>query len=491
MAFAVARFLWSNGLEEEEKYGKENSGSVVWMKEEVETASGLGRDNIMGTLPVNRLLLTMAWPMVLSMFIQGCYNIVDSIFVSYVSQDAFIALSLVYPVQLLLISVNVGIGVGINALLSRRLGERRYAEANDVAAHGYVIYLSFGLLFAVAGLLFARPFMELYSENQTVIEYGTTYLHIIMVFAFGVCLQFAGERMMQATGNPIWNMYIQASGAIVNLILDPILIFGWFGLPAMGITGAAVATVIGQCVGSLIGIYLVTQKVKQIHLSLRHFRPKLSIIGPIFRVGAPAIVVQSLSTFMSLGLNKIFSGYSEIYVAVLGAYFKIQSFVYMVVFGLGNAVVPIISFNFGARSRRRVDGTIRAAMITALISMCAGMVLLLAVPGLLLGLFNMEPAAVTLGIPALRIVSLSFMAAGASLVFSYAFQATNSNSFSLLLALLRQIIVLLPLAAALARVSPDLSWWAFPITEWGCCVLAVILFRHAHKKRIAPLEELL
>ena len=446
------------------------------------------QQNIMGVLPVNKLLFTMAWPMVLSMFIQGCYNIVDSIFVSFVSPDAFIALTLVYPLQTLMVSVNVGIGVGINALLSRRLGEGRYEEANDVAAHAYVIYLIFGVIWAVLGVLGARPFMELFSDNAAVIDYGTTYLYIIMIFAAGVCLQFAGERMMQATGNPVWNMYIQASGAVINLILDPILIFGWFGLPKMGIAGAAAATAIGEWCGSLIGLYLVIFKVKQIHVSLRHFRPKLYIIGPIFRVGAPAMAVQSLSTFMSLGLNKIFALHSETYVAVLGAYFKLQNFVYMVVYGLGNAVVPIISFNYGARSRSRVEGTIRAAMITALISMLAGTALLLAIPGPLLMLFNLTDEALRIGIPAVRIVSLSFAAAGASLVISYAFQATGSNSFSLLLALLRQIVLLLPLVMLLLRIDAALAWWAFPIVEGVCLILAVVLFKSAHKKHISVLE---
>ena len=440
--------------------------------------------NIMGTLPVNKLLLTMAWPMVLSMFIQGCYNIVDSIFVSFVSPDAFIALTLVYPLQTLMISVNVGIGVGINALLSRRLGEGsrrlgegRYDEANAVAAHAYVIYLVFGVIWAVLGVLIARPFMELFSDNAVVVEYGTTYLIIIMIFAAGVCLQFAGERMMQATGNPVWNMYIQASGAVVNLVLDPILIFGFFGLPKMGIAGAALATAIGQWCGALIGIYFVVFKVKEIHVSLRHFRPKLYIIGPIFRVGAPAMAVQSLSTFMSLGLNKIFASYSETYVAVLGAYFKLQNFVYMVVYGLGNAVVPIISFNYGARSKARVNGTIWAAMIAALVSMLAGTGLLLAIPGPLLMLFNLTDEALTIGIPAIRIISLSFAAAGASLVISYAFQATGSNGFSLLLALLRQIVFLLPLVMLLLQIDAALAWWAFPIAEVVSITLALLFVR--------------
>ena len=466
-------------------------------------------ENIMGTLPVRRLLLTMAWPMVLSMFIQGCYNIVDSIFVAYVSQDAFIALTLVFPIQTLLVSVNVGIGVGINALLSRRLGEGRYDDANAVAAHAYVIYLAFGVLCAVVGVYFARPFMELFSENTAVIEYGTVYLRIITLFAWGVCLQFAGERMMQATGNPIWNMYIQASGAVINLVMDPILIFGWFGFPALGIAGAALATVIGQSCGALIGIYLVRRHVRQIHVSFRHFRLRMDIIGPVFRVGAPAIVVQSLSTFMSLGLNKIFGLYSETYVAVLGAYFKLQNFIYMVVYGLGNAVVPMIAFNCGAHSRARVAGIgcgalplpsgfcahsrarvagiIRSAMAAAIVSMLAGMVLLLAVPGPLLGLFNLDSEALAIGIPAMRIVSLSFAAAGVSLVCSYTFQATGSNSASLVLALLRQIVILLPLAAVLLHTDPALTWWAFPIAEGVCLILALLLFRSAYRKRIAPL----
>lgn len=454
------------------------------------------QSNIMETLPVKKLLFTMSWPIVVSMVIQGCYNIVDSIFVSGISQDAFIALSLVYPVQMLMIAVNIGIGVGINALLSRRLGQKRYEQANDVAAHGYVLYLGFGLLFALIGLLFARPFMGLFSENSAVIEYGTTYLRIAMLFASGMGLQFAGERMMQATGNPIWNMYIQASGAVINIIFDPLLIFdslnlGFITIPCagLGIAGAALATVIAQWCGAFIGIYLVVRKVKQIQISFRHFRLKGEIVAPIFRVGVPAIIVQSLSTLMALGLNKLYSLYSEDHVAVLGAYFKIQYFAFTVLFGLGNAVVPMISFNHGARHRVRVEGIIRTAMVTGLVSMGVSTLILLLFPSALLSLFHLSPTAVEIGVPALRIIASSFVAAGICLVFSYTFQAVGSNSFSLLLALLRQMVILLPLAALLAHFHIALSWWAFPITEWFCCILSVLLYRHAHKMRIAPLEE--
>ena len=449
----------------------------------------LQTENIMGTLPVNRLLLTMAWPMILSMFIQGCYNLVDSIFVANVSQDAFIALSLVYPVQMLLISVNVGLGVGINTLLSRRLGERRQKEANDVAAHGVVLYLILGVLFAIIGALIAHPFMTLFSDVPAVIEAGTVYLGIVTLFSTGVCLQFAGERVMQATGNPIWNMYIQATGAIINLILDPILIFGLFGFPALGIAGAAIATVIGQWCGALIGVYAMAKKVRQIHISLRGFRLKKEILGPIFRIGLPATVVQSLATVMCLVLNKLYVNCSQDHVAVLGAYFKLQNFIFMVVFGLGNAVVPIISFNYGARSRSRVTGSIRAAMITALTSMAIGMIILLLFTDPLLSLFKLSPAAMEIGHSALRIISLSFVLAGAGLVFSYVFQAVGYNSYSLFLAVLRQIVVLLPLVAVLLQVDPNLSWWAFPIAECACFALAVVLFRRAYQKRIAVLED--
>ncbi len=451
----------------------------------------LQKENIMGILPVKKLIFVTVWPMVVSMFIQSCYNIVDSMFVAKFSPDAFIALSLIFPIQILVISLNVGIGVGINALLARRLGEQRYEEANRVAAHGYALYLLLGALYALFGIFFARGFMELFSDDGRIISYGVSYLRIVLIFGFGVCLQFAGERMMQATGNPIWNMYIQASGAAINVILDPILIFGWFGFPEMGVAGAALATVIGQWTGALIGIYLVKRKVKQIHVTLRHFKPEMDIILPILRVGVPAMLVQSLATVMSLGLNKIFSMYSEHYVAVLGAYFRIQNFIYLVVYSLGNVVVPVISYNFGAKDKTRVEETIRLCMIIGLVSVCIGGAALFLFPGPLLSLFSLKEEAMAVGIPAMRIVSASFLGGSVSLIFSYAFQALNCNRYSLLISLLRQMIVLLPLAIVLLAVRPILTWWAFPITEFGCMILAGILFKVAHKKQIATLGDVI
>ncbi len=449
----------------------------------------LQKENIMGTLPVKKLVFVTVWPMVISMFIQSCYGIVDSMFVAKFSPDAFIALSLIFPVQILVISLNVGIGVGINALLARRLGEQRYEEANRVAAHGYVLYLLLGVLYALFGIFFARGFMELFSDDAQVIAYGVSYLRIILILGFGVCLQFAGERMMQATGNPIWNMYIQASGALINVILDPILIFGLFGFPEMGVAGAALATVIGQWTGALIGIYLVKKKVRQIHVTLRHFKFDMEIIRPILRVGVPAMLVQSLATVMSLSLNKIFSMYSEDYVAVLGAYFRIQNFVYLVVYSLGNVVIPVVSYNFGARDRTRVEETIHLCMIIALVSVCAGGGLLFLIPGKLLSMFSLTETSMAVGIPAMRIVSVAFVGGGVSLIFSYAFQALNCNRYSLLISLLRQMIVLLPLAIVLLAVQPIYTWLAFPITEFSCMILAGILFKSAHKKQIATLGE--
>ena len=438
---------------------------------------------------MKKLIFTMAWPMALSMFIQSCYNIIDSIFVAQISPDAFLALSLIFPVQVLIISLNVGIGVGINALLARRLGERNQKEADAVAAHGVVLYLFLGCLYALFGIFCARGFMGLFSENPDVIEYGVTYMRIVLIFAFGVCMQFATERIMQATGNPIWNMYIQASGALLNVILDPILIFGWFGLPAMGIAGAALATVIGQWCGAMIGIYLVAKRVKQVRVTLRGFHPQLRIIGPIFRVGAPAMLVQSLTTVMSLGLNKIFSMYSETYVSVLGAYFKIQTFVYLVVFSLGNVVIPVVSFNVGARSRKRVEATIRMCMIIAVVSVCISGLPLLLIPGPILSMFSLPAEAMSVGIWAMRIVALAFVGGAMSQVFCYTFQAIGCNSFGLMIAVLRQMLVLLPLAFVLLQVNPVLTWAAFPITEYSVLVLAVLLFRAAYKKCIANLED--
>ena len=345
----------------------------------------------MAVMPVRRLLLNMAWPMMLSMLIQALYNLVDSMFVAQLSSDGFVALALVYPIQTLMIAVCVGTGVGFNALLARRLGEGRPDEANRVVANGYFVYLVCWVVFLVLGVGLAPVFMGLFAPGQPqVIDYGIQYLSIVTGASVGICMQFAGERTLQATGNTVGPMVIQGIGAVINLILDPLLIFGIGPFPRMEVAGAALATVLGQVVGMVVGLCMV-RRSSIVRLSFRGFRPDSAIIRTMFRVGVPAILVQALATVMNLGMNLILPLFTASGVFILGAYFKLQSFLFMPVNGLNNALIPIVSFNYGARQRSRITGVIHFALVLSAAIMAVGTVVFLAIPGPLLRLFDEMP----------------------------------------------------------------------------------------------------
>ncbi len=393
----------------------------------------------MAVMPVRRLLLNMAWPMMLSMLIQALYNMVDSMFVAQLSADGFVALSLVYPIQTLMISICVGVGVGYNALLARRLGEGRPEEANRVVAHGYFLYLACWVIFLVLGITLARPFMGLFAPGQPqVITYGAQYLSIVIGASVGVCMQFAGERTLQATGNTVGPMIIQGIGAVVNLILDPLLIFGIGPFPRLEVAGAAIATVLGQLVGMTVGLVMVRRN-SLVRLSFRGFRPDGAIIGPILRVGIPASLVQALATVMNLGMNLILPLFTASGVFILGAYFKLQSFLFMPVAGLNNALIPIVSFNYGAQQRERITGVIRFALAASIAIMAAGTVVMAVLPGPLLRLFEADAAVLAEGVPALRMIALSFVCAGVSVILCAALQALGAANASLVVSLLRQL----------------------------------------------------
>ena len=393
----------------------------------------------MAVMPVRRLLLNMAWPMMLSMLIQALYNLVDSMFVAQLSSDGFVALALVYPIQTLMIAVCVGTGVGFNALLARRLGEGRPDEANRVVANGYFVYLVCWVVFLVLGVGLAPVFMGLFAPGQPqVIDYGIQYLSIVTGASVGICMQFAGERTLQATGNTVGPMVIQGIGAVINLILDPLLIFGIGPFPRMEVAGAALATVLGQVVGMVVGLCMV-RRSSIVRLSFRGFRPDSAIIRTMFRVGVPAILVQALATVMNLGMNLILPLFTASGVFILGAYFKLQSFLFMPVNGLNNA----------ARQRSRITGVIHFALVLSAAIMAVGTVVFLAIPGPLLRLFDADAAVLAEGISALRLIALSFVCAGVSVILCAALQALGAANSSLVVSLLRQLVLLFPLALLL------------------------------------------
>jgi len=439
-------------------------------------------------MPVKRLLLTMSWPMMLSMLIQALYNMVDSIFVAQLSGDAFVALGLAYPVQLFVVSVCVGTGVGFNSLLSRRLGEQRQEEAESVAIHGYVLYFLTWLPFLFFALFLARPFIAMSADSPAVVRQGTLYLSIVTGGSIGICMQFAGERLLQASGNAVGPMIIQGVGAVINLILDPIFIFGLGPVPAMGVAGAALATVLGQWIGMGVSLWM-TARNRVVRVSLRGFRFRGTVVREIYRIGVPAIVMQSLSTFMIMGLNQIATRVLDTGVFILTAYFKLQSFLFMPVFGMTNALVPIVGYNYGARSQERVHALIRFALTMALVILTVGGIAMAILPVPLLSLFHPDSATLQDGVSALRMIACSFPFAGVSIIFCSSFQALGAPMSSLVLSLLRQIILLLPLALLLSLLSPIALFWAFPLAELLTCLAALLLYRRVNRTKLLPLGE--
>ncbi len=441
------------------------------------------RENKMGIMPVNKLLFSMALPIMISMLVQALYNIVDSVFVAQYSQNALTAVSLAFPVQNLMTAVGVGTAVGLNSMLSRRLGERRYEDANKIAENGVFLAILTWLAFALFGIVFSKVFFQMFTEIEEVIEMGKEYMFICCVFSIGVFMQIMFERIMQATGNAVYSMVIQAAGAIINIILDPILIFGKLGFPEMGIAGAAIATVIGQIIAMLLGIILTVTKIKEIKLDFRKFRPDLMAIKEIYAIGIPSIIMQSIASVMTIGLNKILV--SEVAVSVFGVYFKLQSFVFMPVFGITNALIPIVAFNYGAAKKSRMISTIKLAAVSAMSIMFLGTIVFQLFPQYLLGFFKATPEMLEIGIPALRIISICFIFAGLCIVLSSVFQALGNGFLSMIMSITRQLVVLLPCAYLLKRfVGRDALWFAFSISEIVCTIVCLCMFRWVYNKYI-------
>lgn len=447
-------------------------------------------ENILGTKPVTPLLMGMAFPIMISMLVQALYNVVDSIFVAKYSDAALTAVSLAYPLQMLIISVAVGTSVGVNALLSRRLGENNHEAADKVAHNGVILMVISWAFFAVFGLLFTDIFFSFFTKDPSIASQGSAYLRICLVFSLGVFLQVLMERLIQVSGNTLYQMLSQLTGAVVNIILDPILIFGLLGAPELGVAGAAIATVIGQFVGFFLCFFLNQKFNPEIHLRWSHLKWDTPTVKGIYAVGLPSIIMQSIGSVMNLGMNKILVNFSDIAVSVLGIYFKLQSFVFMPVFGVTNAMVPIVGYNYGARKRKRITGTVKTALVAVTIIMAAGTLLFQLFPELWISMFSSGDEMMRIGVPALRTISLNFLIAGVAIVLSSTFQALGNGMYSLVMSLVRQLVVLLPVAWLLSLTGKvELVWYSFVIAELFSIVLALVFYRRLYKNKISVMEE--
>ncbi|MEQ2457306.1 MATE family efflux transporter [Flavonifractor hominis] len=447
-------------------------------------------ENKMGVMPVRRLVVSMSLPMMISMLVQALYNVVDSYFVAKISENALTAVGIAFPFQNLMIAVGVGTGVGVNALLSRSLGERNYETANHAAENGIFLAVVSTLVFMVLALTLAGPFFAIQTDIPDIVEQGAVYMRICGGLSVGLFLEIMLERLLQATGRTFYTMITQGTGAIINIVMDPVLIFGLGPFPAMGVAGAAAATVLGQIVAAILALVFNLTRNHDIHPSFRAFRPNGSVIRRIYAVGAPSILLNAISSVMTFGMNQILIAFSSTAVAVFNVYFKLQSFVFMPVFGLNNGMVPIVSYNYGARKRRRLVETVRFSAILAVAIMLAGLIVIQLIPGPILGLFEASDAMLAIGIPALRIISLCFLFAGFNIICSSTFQALGNGVLSMIISFVRQLVVLLP-AAFLLSLTGNVAavWWAFPIAEIASLLLCVCFLRHIYYNVVLPLGD--
>lgn len=451
------------------------------------------KENKMGILPINKLLFNMSLPIMVSMLIQALYNIVDSIFVSKISENAFTAVSLAFPVQNLMIALGAGTGVGINALLSKSLGEKDFDRANKTARNGIFLTFINYFIFVLFGLFFTKMFFTAQSKNPEIVSYGIDYLRVITLLSIGIFGQLTFERLLQATGKTVYSMYTQGAGAIINIIFDPILIFGIGPFPKMGVTGAAVATVTGQISAMVLGLIFNVKINKEININMKGFKPDSAIIKKIYIVGVPSIIMQSITSVMTFGMNKILGVYSDTAQAVMGAYFKLQSFIFMPVFGLNNGLIPILSYNFGAKKRKRMIDTIKYGMLFATIIMVVGTLIMQLMPDTLLKAFDSSANMMAIGRVALRIISMSFIFAGIDIIITASLQSLGYSIFSMFISIARNLVVLLPTAYAIAKLSHfsnvDYIWWAFFISEIFSLICALIFLKIVYKKVIKPIPQ--
>ena len=447
------------------------------------------KENKMGTLPINRLLLGMSLPMMASMLVQALYNIVDSIFVARVSEDALTAVSMAFPLQTLMIALAGGTGVGINAILSKSLGEKEYERANKTAENGIFLALISYLIFLVIGLTVVKPFYMSQTADEAIIGYGVDYLTIVLACSFGIFGQFIFERLLTSTGRTLFTMVTQGTGAIINLILDPIFIFGYFGFPKLGVKGAALATIAGQIVAAVMACIFNIKKNTDIHISFKGFKPDWTLIGHIYKIGVPSIIMQSIGSLMVYIMNKILIGFSSTAVAVFGVYFKLQSFTFMPIFGLNNGMIPIIAYNYGARNKERMMKTWRLSWIYATAIMAVGLIAFEAVPNLLLSFFDASESMLAMGSVALRIIAIHFPVAAYCIVTGSLFQALGVSVYSMIVSIMRQIVVLIPAAFLLSLLgNVDYVWWSFPIAEVMSALATTFFFNRIYNKVIKHIE---
>ena len=443
----------------------------------------------MGVMPVRQLIISMSLPMMISMLVQALYNVVDSIFVARLSENALTAVTLAFPLQNLMIAVGSGTGVGVNALLSRALGEKKFKRADKAA--NMALFLSFCnfLLFAAVGLFIAGPFIRSQTADTEIAAMGMSYLRIVNCLSVGLMFQMMFERLLQSTGRTVQSMASQLTGAVMNIILDPIMIFGLLGFPAMGVAGAALATVIGQCIAAVIGLILNIKTNTDVHFSIREImRPDMDIIKRVYMVGVPSILMMSIGSLMTYMMNRILIVFSTTATAVFGVYFKLQSFFFMPVFGLNNGLIPVLAYNYGARKKDRIYEALKFSFILAVSIMLLGTLAFHLFPAQLLGFFNASEDMLALGVPALRIISLSFPLAACGIVMGSIFQSFSRSMNSLIVSICRQIVALIPAAWLLAKTGSVVNvWWAFPISEIMSMVISVFLFRKLYNEIVSPM----
>ena len=453
-------------------------------------------ENKMGTMPVGKLLADMAIPMMISMLVQALYNVVDSVFVSRISENALNAVSLAFPLQNLMIAFGSGTAVGMNALLSRSLGAKQQEQVDRAANTGMFLFGCTYVLFALIGAFLSRPFFLAQTHDAEIVGYGVDYASICLIFSFGIFAQFCFERLLQSTGRTKLSMMTQLIGAVINIVLDPILIFGWFGLPRLEVKGAAIATVAGQIIAAIIGLFVNLKKNPEIHIRAKLVRWHGATAGEIYRVGVPSIIMGSIGSVMTYFMNKILIAYTlgkELSVNVFGAFFKLNSFICMPIFGLNNGVIPIIAYNYGAMKKHRMIKTIKLSVVYAEVFSIIGAILFFALPKVLLGFFSATPEMLRIGIPALKIISVSFLFAGANIALSGVFQSFGKSIFSMISSFIRQLVVLIPIAYILARYglsigNDNLVWWSYSIADFAASVVSIVCFIILYKKIIKPIQ---
>lgn len=448
------------------------------------------KENKMGTMPVPKLLITMSLPMVISMFVQAMYNLIDSIFVAQINQDALTAVNMSFPMQSLMIAFQTGLGVGMNAVVSRLLGEKKPQEAGRAAVHGLILTLVNYIIFLSVGLTLMPLFFNAQSKSPAVVDYGIEYLTVICCFSFGLFFQICFERFLQATGKTVYSMIMQGVGAFINIFLDPVFIFGveTFGIPAMGVRGAAIATVTGQCISCAIGAFLHFKLNHDLKLEFKGFKLDRAMVKKIYAVGIPSIVMSALMSVMTYCMNIILKGYEEAAATAFGVYFKLQSFVVMPVFGMNNGIVPIIAYNYGARKGERIVSTIKLGVIYATATMLIGLALFQLLPEFFLSFFNPDEELIRLGIPALRTLSFSFIFVGGSIVMTSAFQALGNGVWSLFVFIVRLLVPALPLAAVFGMIGGTSAIWiALPVSDLCGLILSAVLMRKMYRRTIKPM----